>query len=81
MLVKCKRNLANGQHREPGKRFTDLYSLLCNEVWLRVAVLHVQHNHGSETAGIDPDDDAQTSSETLMENIDTSQGNTQSQNI
>ena len=38
---------------EPGKRFTDLYSLLCNEVWLRAAVLHVQHNHGSETAGID----------------------------
>ena len=38
---------------DPTKRFVDLYSLLCNEVWLRVAVNHVQHNKGSETAGID----------------------------
>ena len=38
---------------DPTKRFVDLYSLLCNEVWLRVAVHHVQRNRGSETAGID----------------------------
>src|SRR5207249_9661740 len=37
----------------PIYQFGDLYSLLCNEVWLRVAVHHVQQNKGSETAGID----------------------------
>ncbi len=35
------------------KRFTDLYSLLCNEVWLRVAHHSVNTNQGRETAGID----------------------------
>src|SRR5207245_6161250 len=32
---------------------TDLYSLLCNELWLRVAHRHVNSNQGRETAGID----------------------------
>jgi retron-type reverse transcriptase len=31
----------------------DLYSLLCNEVWLRVAAHETLKNKGSETAGID----------------------------
>src|SRR5262249_10327669 len=33
--------------------FVDLYSLLCNEVWLREAAHKVLRNKGSETAGID----------------------------
>jgi len=35
------------------KRFTDLYSLLCNEAWLRVAHHSVSSNEGRETAGVD----------------------------
>ena len=31
----------------------DLYSLLCNEVWLRVAANDALRNKGSETAGVD----------------------------
>jgi retron-type reverse transcriptase len=31
----------------------DLYSLLCNDDWLRVAAHEVLKNHGSGTAGID----------------------------
>src|SRR5260370_41385776 len=38
---------------DPAKRFTDLYSLLCNEVWLRVAHYSVNTNQGRETAGVD----------------------------
>jgi retron-type reverse transcriptase len=38
---------------DPAKRFTDLYSLLCNEVWLRVAHHSVNTNQGRETAGVD----------------------------
>jgi retron-type reverse transcriptase len=38
---------------DPTKRFVDLYSLLCNEGWLRVAHLKVNSNDGRETAGID----------------------------
>src|SRR5919202_6248000 len=35
------------------KRFVDLYSLLCNEIWLRAATHATLSNKGSETAGID----------------------------
>ena len=38
---------------DPTKRFVDLYSLLCNETWLRVAAHSVFSNEGSETAGVD----------------------------
>ena len=38
---------------DPTKRFVDLYSLLCNEIWLRVATHATLSNKGSETAGID----------------------------
>ena len=34
-------------------KFGDLYSLLCNEVWLRVAAHDTLQNTGSNTAGID----------------------------
>ena len=37
----------------PTKRFVDLYSLLCNDTWLRAAVHHIRTNKGSDTAGID----------------------------
>src|SRR6266446_1205309 len=45
--------LSQGATEDPAKRFTDLYSLLCNEVWLRVAHYSVNTNQGRETAGID----------------------------
>jgi RNA-directed DNA polymerase len=35
------------------KRFTDLYSLLCHDMWLRVAHHSVHANQGRETAGVD----------------------------
>jgi len=48
-----QRRLSHTAAQDPAHQFGDLYSLLCNEVWLRVAVHHVQQNKGSETAGID----------------------------
>lgn len=48
-----QRKLSQWATDDSTKRFVDLYSLLCNEIWLRVAVNHVQKNRGSETAGID----------------------------
>src|SRR5262249_8390298 len=38
---------------DPTKRFVDLYSLLCNDTWLRAAHRKVNSNQGRETAGID----------------------------
>ena len=35
---------------DPEKRFTDLYSLLCNEVWLRVAHDSVNSNAGTRNS-------------------------------
>ena len=37
----------------PGERRRDLYRLLWNPTWLRVAHLHVNANQGRETAGVD----------------------------
>src|SRR3989449_8680772 len=48
-----QRRLSHTAAQDPAHQFGDLYSLLCNAVWLRVAVHHVQQNAGSETAGID----------------------------
>src|SRR2546425_13262425 len=48
-----QRRLSHTAAQDPAHQFGDLYSLLCNAVWLRVAVHHVQQNKGSETAGID----------------------------
>jgi RNA-directed DNA polymerase len=48
-----QRKLSQWATDDPTKRFVDLYSLLCNEVWLRVAHHHVNTNQGRETAGID----------------------------
>ena len=48
-----QRKLSQWATADPTKRFVDLYSLLCNEIWLRVAHHKVNTNRGRETAGID----------------------------
>jgi group II intron reverse transcriptase/maturase len=48
-----QKKLSRWAEEDRTKRFTDLYSLLCNETWLRTAQLHVNANQGSKTAGID----------------------------
>jgi len=48
-----QRKLSQWATDDPTKRFVDLYSLLCNEEWLRVAAHETLKNSGSETAGID----------------------------
>src|SRR5262245_53271156 len=48
-----QRKLSHWATEDPTKRFTDLYSLLCHPLWLRVAHHHVNTNQGRETAGID----------------------------
>src|SRR5216684_7505467 len=48
-----QRKLSQKATEEPEHKFEDLYSLLCNEVWLRVAHHKVNTNQGRETAGID----------------------------
>jgi RNA-directed DNA polymerase len=48
-----QKKLSQWATENPTKRFVDLYSLLCNDVWLRVAHHAVNTNQGRETAGID----------------------------
>ncbi len=48
-----QRKLSQWATDDPTKKFVDLYSLLCNEVWLQVAHHSVNSNQGRETAGID----------------------------
>ena len=48
-----QKKLSQWATEEPTKRFVDLYSLLCNLLWLRVAHQKVNSNQGRETAGID----------------------------
>jgi len=48
-----QKKLSQWATENPTARRKDLYSLLCNETWLRVAQLHVGTNQGSETAGAD----------------------------
>src|SRR5262245_14101334 len=48
-----QRKLSQWANEDPTKRFVDLSSLRCNEVWLRVAHHSVNTNQGRETAGID----------------------------
>jgi RNA-directed DNA polymerase len=52
-VSEMQRKLSQWATDDPTKRFVDLYSLLCNEVWLRVAAHETLRNKGSETAGID----------------------------
>lgn len=53
MSMKCRRNLVKKTEKEPEHPFENLYGLLCNEVWLRVAAHRTLQNSGSATAGID----------------------------
>jgi RNA-directed DNA polymerase len=48
-----QRKLSQWATDDPTKRFVDLYSLLCNEDWLRTAHRKVNSNQGRETAGVD----------------------------
>jgi group II intron reverse transcriptase/maturase len=48
-----QRKLSQRATEDPEHKFENLYSLLCNEVWLRVAHHKVNSNQGRETAGID----------------------------
>jgi RNA-directed DNA polymerase len=48
-----QKKLSQWATEDPTKRFVDLYSLLCNETWLRAATHATLRNKGSETAGID----------------------------
>jgi RNA-directed DNA polymerase len=48
-----QRKLSQWATEDHTKKFVDLYSLLCSEIWLRVAHHSVNSNQGRETAGID----------------------------
>jgi hypothetical protein len=48
-----QRLLSTKAEREPGHRFGDLFGLLGDEDWLRLAHDHVARNAGSKTAGCD----------------------------
>jgi RNA-directed DNA polymerase len=48
-----QRKLSQKATKEPEHQFENLYGLLCNETWLRVAAHETLKNKGSETAGID----------------------------
>ena len=48
-----QRKLRQWATENPGEQYRELYHLLCNEVWLRVAAHSVFKNEGSETAGVD----------------------------
>jgi len=52
-VSEMQRKLSQRATEEPEHRFDNLYSLLCNEVWLRVAHHKVNSNQGRETAGTD----------------------------
>ena len=48
-----QKKLSQKAEQEPEHQFENLYGLLCNEVWLRVAYHNVNTNQGRETAGVD----------------------------
>jgi RNA-directed DNA polymerase len=48
-----QKKLSQWAEEDKDRRIKDLYSLLCNEEWLRVAHTHVNSNTGRNTAGID----------------------------
>jgi RNA-directed DNA polymerase len=52
-VSEMQRKLSLTAQEKPEHKFGDLYSLLCNEVWLRVAAHETLENKGSNTAGID----------------------------
>ncbi len=52
-VSEMQKKLSQWATDDPTKHLVDLYSLLCNEVWLRVAHHKINSNQGRETAGID----------------------------
>ena len=48
-----QKKLSQKAKKEPEHKFENLYGMLCNEVWLRVAAHKTLQNRGSATAGID----------------------------
>jgi group II intron reverse transcriptase/maturase len=48
-----QKKLSQWATENPEEQYRDLYSLLCNAVWLRVAHHSVNANQGRDTAGID----------------------------
>jgi len=48
-----QRKLSQWATENPTEQRRELYNLLCNEVWLRVAHHSVNANRGRETGGID----------------------------
>jgi retron-type reverse transcriptase len=48
-----QKKLSHKATQEPEHQFENLYGLLCNATWLRVAHLHVNANQGRDTAGTD----------------------------
>jgi RNA-directed DNA polymerase len=48
-----QKKLSQKAEKEREHRFENLYGLLCNETWLRVAAHETLQNKGSQTAGID----------------------------
>ena len=52
-VSEMQRKLSQWATENPTEQRRELYNLLCNEVWLRVAHHSVNSNQGRETAGID----------------------------
>ena len=52
-VSEMQRKLSQWATENPTDQRRELYNLLCNETWLRVAHQHVNSNQGRETAGID----------------------------
>jgi|SRR5947208_2473434 len=52
-VSEMQRKLSQWATENPTEQRRELYNLLCNEVWLRVAHHSVNTNQGRETAGID----------------------------
>jgi len=52
-VSEMQKKLSQWATEDHTKKFVDLYSLLCNEEWLRRAFQSVNANQGRETAGID----------------------------
>jgi RNA-directed DNA polymerase len=52
-IGEMQRSLSSKAEREPHHRFGDLFSLICDRDWLRLAHDHVARNAGSKTAGCD----------------------------
>jgi RNA-directed DNA polymerase len=48
-----QKKLSQKAEKEREHQFKNLYGLLCNETWLRVAAHETLQNKGSQTAGID----------------------------